>query len=1645
MFGVREILEKIRSDSPSERDKGTAFERLIQFYFKNDPKHSFKDVWTWGEWSQLQGRDARDTGIDLVAEAEDGLIWAIQCKFYSEGSKIYKQDIDSFFTESGKKPFGHRLIVFSTAEVSEHVHRAMSNQQIGCSTLGLSDLEESSIDWSKYKPGAKAVFRPKKNPMPHQKKAMQAVFGGLKSRDRGKLIMACGTGKTFTALKIAEEIAGAGGKVLFLVPSLSLLSQALSEWTADSGVPLQSYAVCSDAAAGKRRDDDVADLTVSDLEYPATTDPKALAQKVGTARSDKMAVVFSTYHSIEVISKAQKKHDLPEFDLIICDEAHRTTGATLAGEEESHFVKVHDQGFIKSKKRLYMTATPRIFGESVKSKAQEVDATLCSMDDVRLFGNDLYVINFSEAVQQNLLSDYKVLVLAVDEKHVSQSVQKLLTDATNELKLDDATKIIGCWKALGKDGLQQEIADDTGDMRRAVAFCRDIKTSKRIEQFFPLVVDEYLKQEENQQDDPLRCQVQHIDGSFDALRRKDRLSWLRTEDTSSPRWCRILSNARCLSEGVDVPTLDAVLFLNPRKSQVDIVQAVGRVMRRAKGKTRGYIILPIGVPTGIAAEKALDDNERYRVVWQVLQALRAHDDRFDAMINKMDLGVDITSKMEVIAVTHNLPNKKDQGKTGPGIGEGAELKDEVGPPYNEETTKRGLTNQMPLNFDIGELERAIYAKMVKKCGNRRHWEEWATDIAKIAQTHITRIAALLEKPGSRERKAFDAFLGEIRDDLNESISESDAIEMLAQHIITKPVFDALFEGYDFTGQNPVSRAMQQILKVLDAQALEKETESLAKFYASVKMRAEGIESAEGKQKIIVELYDKFFRNAFPKMTEKLGIVYTPIEVVDFIIHSVNDVLQSEFGATLGTKGVHILDPFVGTGTFITRILQSGLIKPEELKHKYENELHANEIVLLAYYIAAINIEAVYHTVSGGDYRPFSGICLTDTFQLYEKEDMFAQLLVDNSSRRKRQKKLDIRVIVGNPPYSSGQNSTNDDNANVSYKSLDYSIEESYAKYSRATNRNHLYDSYIRAIRWGSDRIGASGIMAYVSNAGWLDGNAMDGMRKCLADDFSSIYVFHLRGNQRTKGEESRREGGKIFGSGSRTPIAISVFVKNPSAKSKCDIFFKDIGDYLSREQKLACIRDLGSVGGVSSKKKWTVLVPDKYNDWLGHRDETFDQFIDMGSKEKDSSNPLFSVYSNGVQTNRDAWCYNFSDIKLSKEVQHSLGFFNSQVRNFLSNGSRGAVATGARVEQLIDMNSRSFSWTRAAKRDLVAGKAKTYQKEAIRIALYRPFSRQFCYFSRDFNEYVNKMPQFFPEIRTRNHVISVTGVGGKGFSALMADSLVDVQLLQNGQCFPLKVYEPKDRTNQDTLFSQEKTEGNYTVTDGISDAGLKHFKEAYPGEKIVKEDIFYYIYGLLHSEEYRQRYADNLSKQLPRIPCVRSFSDFKAFAAAGRALGDLHCGYESVEPYPVTFKGGDAYMKTLADKDYRVEGMKFAKGEGKDKDKTTVVYNHKITMSGIPLEAYEYVVNGRSALEWVMERQVVSTDKASGIVNDANDYAIETVGDPAYPLKLFQRVITVSLETLKIVRSLPKLDLQEPQGAKGGNKASATHSLASAG
>ncbi|MEU8003225.1 type ISP restriction/modification enzyme [Catellatospora sp. NPDC049111] len=1602
---IHEILHELQVTSTDERDKGDKFERLIAAYLRMDTSWSdrFSNVWLWADWPGRAGKP--DTGIDLVAEErETGALTAIQCKFYDASHTLQKSDIDSFFTASGKAPFTGRMIVSTTDKWSTHAEDALADQHIPVTRLRVQDLDESSIDWSQFslKQPDVMTLRAKKVLRLHQTTALEKVREGFQAHDRGKLIMACGTGKTMTSLRIVEDQVALGGTVLLLVPSISLLSQTLKEWTSEAEVPLRPFAVCSDVRAGRRTDSE--DISPYDLIFPATTDPKKLHGQVSEGQhGDKITVIFSTYQSLPAVAAAQKA-GLPEFDLIVCDEAHRTTGVTLAGEDESNFVRVHDQKFVKGAKRLYMTATPRIYDDGSKSKADEGSAVLASMDDEAIYGPEFHRLGFGEAVGKGLLADYKVLVLAVDERAVSATFQQQLADEDNELGLDDAAKIVGCWNGLAKRGTAESgFGNDPRPMARAVAFARSIEDSKKFTQQFTRIVDQHVKslmlEEDDGTDEPLlRCEAQHVDGTFNVLRRSQKLDWLKAP--AEPDSCRVLSNARCLSEGVDVPALDAVMFLNPRNSVVDVVQSVGRVMRKSDGKQYGYVILPIGIPAEMTPEQALTNNQKYKVVWQVLQALRAHDERFNAMVNQIELNKTRPDQLQVIGVGGF------EGEPG-------------------EQSNRPQHVQPAFDFPhIGEWRDAIYAKIVQKVGSRRYWEDWAKDVSVIAERHTTRIKALLGDPTLHLNATFEDFLNGLRANLNDGITRDDAIDMLAQHLITRPVFEALFDGYSFAENNPVSKVMQGMLDALDEQNLDTETETLDRFYSSVRLRAEGIDNAEGKQKIITELYEKFFKIAFPRAAESLGIVYTPVEVVDFIIRSVEEVLRREFNASISDRGVHVLDPFTGTGTFIARLLQSGIIRPDDLLHKYAQELHANEILLLAYYIAAINIEATFHGIAGGEYVPFNGIVLTDTFQMAEDGDPMDEFIFpQNNERVAHQKGLDIRVIIGNPPYSAGQTSQNDGNQNQKYPTLDASIADTYVARSTATLKNSLYDSYIRAIRWASDRIAASeqgGIICYVSNGGYIDSNTADGLRKSLAEEFHAIYCFNLRGNARTAGELRQKEKDNIFGQGSRSTVAILLLVKKHGAVEGTKIRYRDIGDYLTREQKLDIVAK-SSIEAVD----WQVVEPNEAGDWINQRNTDFASFTPVSKKSEQDKHQIFGLQTSGLMTNRDGWVYNYSRASVHQNVERMVDHYNNVLDAFDVHCKQNEVADRqAEAEGYIHLDSTKFAWDRSDRARFVRGTRHRFDPESVVVGMYRPFSKTHVCFDRKLNNTVYKLPAVYPDPSRANLGIYVVGMGSAvPFSVLMTDMLPDRHLTgagSGGQYLPR--YRYVESTGEADLFSAHE-ESTLERVDNITDRTLGDFRSAYGG-LVTKDDIFYYIYGLLHSPVYRSEFEADLKKMLPRIPKVATSEDFHAFVAAGRELATLHVGYEHVEPFPLEEVTRPSANPASPDF-YRVQKMAFGK-VGKNADRSTVIYNSNVTLRGIPAEAHTYMLGSRSAVEWIVERYQVKTDKASGIVNDPNDWAAEA-GDPRYIIDLLKRIVTVSVETVRIVNELPALKVDAAQ------------------
>jgi len=1635
-----QILDTFRRDSRSEHDKGFRFERLMQAYLKTTALYAnlFEEVWLWADFPYHAQFGGQDVGIDLVSKTYEGEYWAIQCKCYTANSYIDKPAVDSFLSTSGKffdingksVSFSQRLWISTTNNWNSTAELTIRNQKPSVARLNLLDLEQDEVDWERLEQGMfGAASRPKPFDIKsHQQTAIDKTHEYFKIdkttrkplHERGKLIMACGTGKTFTSLKIAEKETDGTGLILFLVPSIALLGQTLKAWAQQAKDPINAICICSDAQVSKQKEKND-DNTVStvDLALPASTDVHSIVKQLRyLQRMDKtgMTVVFSTYQSIEVISLAQQKlldetdGTYSVFDLIICDEAHRTTGVTLKDEKESAFVRVHDNDFIRATRRIYMTATPRLYTDETKKRAELNDAVLCSMDDKSMYGDEIYRIGFGEAVEKNLLTDYKVLILAVGEKDITPALQKVLTNDDGTIETDDASKFVGCINALSKrvlgdEGLIKDV--DPSPMRRAVAFCQNIKRSQETANIFTHCKGAYMADiREDEKGMMVDVVAHHVDGTMSATKRDAELMWLK-EQPENERECRMLTNARCLSEGVDVPSLDAVIFVSAKNSQVDVVQSVGRVMRRSDGKKYGYIIIPVVVPAEVEGDRILENHPNFKVVWTVLNALRAHDDRFNAEVNK-----------------NELSRKKPRNILFGGVGGRDDSTSEGDGKPTTESAAQAMARQLALTFE--ELQNVFYAKMVTKVGTKRYWEQWAKDIAKIAEQHIERIRQLIADDG-KHRRAFDLLMKGLHRNINPNLSEQDAIEMLSQHIITRPVFEALFENYDFAKSNPVSKSMQKMLDLLDDEVkTEEENEKLQKFYDYVRTTVSGIEDAEGRQRIIVELYDKFFKTASPKTVEKLGIIYTPVEVVDFIIQSVGYILQKEFGRSLSDENVHILDPFTGTGTFITRLLQSGLISREALERKYGREIHANEIVLMAYYIASINIENVYHDLMGDDatYKSFNGICLTDTFQLGEEtsdENLYSDEFPTNSKRVIEQKKKPITVIVGNPPYSIGQKSANDNAQNQNYAKLDSRIEKTYTSSSKATSVKALYDSYIKAFRWASDRIDNKngGIIAYVSNSGWLDGSGMDGMRKCLEKEFSAIYVFNLRGNQRTSGELSRKEGGKIFGSGSRTPIAITILVKQPkTSNEKARIHYHDIGDYLSREEKLQIIRNLSDIS--NPLMQWKTLTPNEHGDWLNKRSELFNLYTPIEPQKKFDSKAksFFITYSLGVASSRDSWVYNFSKSKVENNMNKTIVFYNQQREAYkvLNHDKKS-------FDNFISYDSTKISWNDSLIDSCKKGKEISFINSAITFGIYRPYQKSHLYFERNFIQRPYQIPKLFPTPQHQNLVICVSGIGAsKEFSTLITNCIPDLQLQFNGQCFPLYWYDDSTADIADLFTASQNEMDRYVRRDGVTDWILSTARKQY-GSKVTKEDIFYYVYGILHSPEYRAEFAADLKKMLPRLPLVESADDFWAFSHAGRALADLHLNYETVEPYkgcrilysPFTNKGDSI--------NYRVEKMRFGKIDGKTADKRIIHYNAGIAIEDIPLEAYDYVVNGKSAIEWIMERYAVTVNKDSQIRNDPNDWATEH-NDKKYIFNLLLRIITVSLETMKIINALPKLKFE---------------------
>ena len=1599
-----DVLRKYRSESNSERAKGTKFEELMARYFMTDPTYSTQLQWckVWSNFPQRDEFGGIDSGIDLVALTKSGDYWAIQCKCYYKAYSVTKEDMDTFLSTSSRKfhdesgnevSFSLRLVVATTDNWSKNAEEVINNQIIPVTRMGLSILESAPVNWSSIEEGAHGTTARKKkyDLRPHQVIAFKKAMEHYKEHDRGKMIMACGTGKTFTSLRIAEGIVeryvpknrGYPGLVLFLAPSISLVGQTFREWVANSEEEINPICVCSDVTVTTKKTEDFFGERVEDLGLPATTKPERIMEYY--SRSKGLTVIFSTYQSITAVIEAQQI-GLPEFDLVVCDEAHRTTGVILSAEDESNFTRVHDNAQLKASRRLYMTATPRIYGEKGKADAKKESVVLCSMDDVSMYGEEFYTISFGQAVELELLTDYKVLILTTYSGDIPDAIKRHWEKKSGEIDADTNCKIWGCLNALAKNLAYDTTLKNTDPepMKSAVSFCRSIKVSNALCSAFNKMANDEMS--------PYHLEMRHIDGSMSSVKRDGLITWLKEEDDKG----HVLSNVRCLSEGVDVPALDAVIFMGSKGSIVDVVQSVGRVMRRAPGKKYGYIVIPIVVPDDEDPEAALDNNERYKVVWDVLRALRSHDERIEAEINTFNLKKNPVNPRIIIDPPRSI-NPDGHGKSDPNA---------------------------PIEFIGGkytleDFNNALLARLVVKVGNREYIESWAKKVAGITPVLTEKLKDLC-MDGDSYKADFEHYLKGIRACVNNDVSADQGIDMLVQQIVTKPIFEVLFAKDGFVMQNSVSGYVDKMLNSIHAQeGLVEIQDKLDEFYRSVEITLNGIDTTEGKQKVITALYEKFFKNAFPKDQSINGVVYTPQEIVDFIIFSCVEMLKEEFGVDINDEGVNVLDPFTGTGTFIARLMESGVITPQNLGRKYQHELFANEITLLAYYIATVNIENTFQRITGSNiYIPFDNILLTDTFNIEEICKLFGtqttldqtEYFVRNKGRIKRENDAPITIIMGNPPYGGRQKNNNDDAKKRRYGSgIDLRLANTYLDphlfETKISNINIVYDNYIRAFRWATDRLGDNnGIISFVTPNGWLTGPAFEGFRKTIEKEFSKIYVFNLRGDATTQGERRRKEGDGVFGDGSRTPISVTMLVKNKNYKGKTIVEYVQTADYLKRNEKLETLNHLHSFVSMEKNNQLKQLEPKTNGDWIIERSNQFQTLTPLAGDThkkfaKHFENTIFVGYSNGYQTARDAWAYNYSSHLVNKHMTDMISFYNQCVDNGVKSLDSNKISWSSSLDSYFDRKEKLMP-------DI----------DCVKIAVYRPFVKSHLYL---YPKIIHRMGQndcIFPPNGESNLAICVPGVGvKKDFSCIMTSTHTDLNIITMGQCFPLYWYEstqPILNSGQTTLMDNPTSIIRH---DGISDYALTVIQKIY-GPNITKEDIFFYIYGYLHSPEYRILFSDDLKFSLPRIGFVSNIKDYNKILQAGRELAYLHTHYEEVEPYMgVKIEGNISLENILSKKDlHRVTKMRLYPEERK------LVYNEYITIYDIPQDAFRYVVNGRSALGWLVDQYQITVDKESGIVNDPNEFAGGT-----YILRLVLSIITVSVETMRIVDSLPKLDFKE--------------------
>ncbi len=1782
------------ADLPTRKAQGSRWEDIIVAFLTSDPlyRKRFAEVHLWKDWAAGRTESKQDKGIDIVAVRYDGGLCAVQCKFKSDSTKkLGKGDVDSFIANASPSKYEDRIVAFSGFGVSRNLEQQLLDNDV--QLLAGMVLSQANVSWGELATAGKGMLvrKPLKKIRDYQREAIEKLKEELNIRKNQKatLVMACGSGKTYTSQIATEELAGGGKRVLYAVPSLALMAQTIRAWCEEEdfegrGVKLAVIPVCSDTQVGKaggsgqRRAADLAQL-----EIPPTTDSQEIMQQMAVSLDHQtMLVLFSTYQSLPQVLEAQKL-GAPDFDFGFMDEAHRTTG--VEKDNNSHtdlegnigpFQLAHES--IKINKRVYMTATPKVFTEAAKVRKKQEEKSIWSMDDLNVYGEQCYRLSFGKAISKNILSDYKVVLsqspsgLCQDVLHKfahTDSAKELTEHSAKMLTEGTVAQMIGLYNTLR--GNRHDTAGWQPLAKTIVYTTRKID-SKRFANVFPIFA-EYLDSLADNEDEPT-ITAQHVDGTMGANERAEKLHWL--DSARQDGEIRLLSNAKVLSEGVDVPSLDALCFLQPKGSEIDIVQSVGRVMRKVEHKNFGYIILPLILPdTTKDFGKYIRGDDFWKTTWAVLRALRSHDERFARELGIIGLeGYRLPANMVCTTTQDDLSSKvigfgenlgdtsgsvsvsQNRAKEDKDDGEGKEVVDASGlwetpegkaPEFS--STQNGQNGQN-LQFDhsgkpvtttpievfetlplpLGELLETqldeavsyilknIASTTLEKVGDRHYWNTWSRDAHTAYETIHQRLVNLHEKE-MVVRILIDKTAEGLYATLGTRATSHEVISMLAQFIVMKPVFNAMFGSPQYFEDSPISSAMAELVEGLSIYRLENEAANLENFYQSVIESAEAIDRPKDRQDLIKHLYQDFIRKAFPNEARKYGVIYTPIEIVDFILRSVDWSLKEILGVPDGiaSENVEVLDPFSGTGTFLVRLVQNEQLLPDaKLEHKFRHNLHSTEIMALPYWATEVNLEQAYQTRKPGKYVPYENGVLADTFtmslpvQKQTKLNFPSEATKENYDRAIRQDEKKITVIVGNPPWQAAIEAGESAKPAKAWPYIAQRVTETFGAAATDAKKIAMYDTYILALRWASDRINGKGVIGFVTNNGWLTSSSGSGIRRVIEEEFDHAYVTNLRGKLVTgdASNERKREGGSVFPNKVGTQIVILVKSSVPTDSSK-SVKYWDM-EHLTTNEKLARLtRCEGLVD--SSEINWQVVSVDDRGDWIDQGKSEYQEFVSIGNpktKKNFEGDAIFGLYSNGIITQQDhlAICPN-------KEIAVARG-------KAMTNLFNSKLSLNVTEPDFVDKDeAKILKWKLMPAKKLAAKKPAMFSNKNVVEIMCRPFLSQWVIWHKHFNwsqsrlndmfpvqseinqiagqsdlenpppepskaadepppppppasvrfalqesgiQYSTALPQnchqictsttgqlsASPDIESSQRAISIAGVGTtSGFRTVCHLLPPDLSSLEKAQCFPrYRLEQPKEKTlgggfeSPDVesvngpLHGRPAGDGRVWV-DNILDSTLLLFRKHYQDTMIVKEDVFNYCYGILHSDGYRTKYKNDVKKELARIPFA---ADFWTFSRIGKQLADLHCGYDKLDGWEydklrwkMSAKAQDYLRKVEVDDtsnlpeilDRSENRKKFLnplycpkKMQWSDNGATLRVNEH-ITIGKIPPGAHTYRLAGKSPIQIFVSEYYPKKHKETGIVNDRNLLFKDA---PHQLLLRIRQLIQLGVETTDLLSQLPE-------------------------